>query len=380
MAALYLADLNPYVITFGQPVTIHAPCPLVTSERWYRFVNTKASETLNFGIVYDPVPFLPGSGASHFGYMILLSDDDSGLASIGLDAQDYFGPPNVLGFQAHTISSSAGSEYPGYLQRISAIAQYYAESDASYPVRSSGYAAGSLCTEDTECTTQQCTTDGMFSYARCVGPECSLDNDCATGRCDSGACLPKLESCESCNEDSDCASGTCTWLFRCSGVNGLMDDHCYCGGDGDCHSGRCEGLVPRLCESQLSSGASCNEDSDCLSGRCSWRFQCVNTGSSSPVVMEGSPHGKARSGQQYEETKENASRGGDDADDGGGGDSSSGNLDDDPTTVVNPFQKGQLLEWCAAGALAAFLATLVGWRCAQNRRRGYDEIPTDLTV
>ncbi len=52
VAALPLADLNPFVITFGQPTTLDAPCDLVTSTRWYRFVNTK--ETPHVGLTYDP--------------------------------------------------------------------------------------------------------------------------------------------------------------------------------------------------------------------------------------------------------------------------------------------------------------------------------------
>ena len=38
-----------------------------TSERWYRWVNTKDSEALSTGLTYDPVPFVPGMGADFFG-------------------------------------------------------------------------------------------------------------------------------------------------------------------------------------------------------------------------------------------------------------------------------------------------------------------------
>lgn len=72
VAALFLADLNPYVFTFGQPTTIDAPCDKVTSARWFRFVNTKESDLV--GISYDPVPFVSGLGADSFGHMILLSN------------------------------------------------------------------------------------------------------------------------------------------------------------------------------------------------------------------------------------------------------------------------------------------------------------------
>ena len=56
-AAIALADLNPYVITFGQPSAVVMPCPAINSERFYRYVNTMTDEDV--GILYDPVPFLP---------------------------------------------------------------------------------------------------------------------------------------------------------------------------------------------------------------------------------------------------------------------------------------------------------------------------------
>lgn len=143
VAGVYLADLNPYVITFGQPPTINAPCPLITSDRWYRYVNTKKVESGLVGIAYDPVPFSPGIGADSWGHMILLSDDTSGVAYIGLDIQDHFGPLNVKGFEAHFMVHHNGSSYPGYLDRIEAIMSAYA--NGTYPVVTTGYIAGSLC-------------------------------------------------------------------------------------------------------------------------------------------------------------------------------------------------------------------------------------------
>jgi hypothetical protein len=59
VAAVYLADLNPYVFTFGQPPTLDEHCPLVTSDRWYRYVNTESVQAGTVGIAYDPVPFFP---------------------------------------------------------------------------------------------------------------------------------------------------------------------------------------------------------------------------------------------------------------------------------------------------------------------------------
>ena len=282
IAAMYLSDLNPFVITFGSPPAIFDPCPLIlqSSSRWYRYVNTKAAKILRFGIAYDPVPFsIPGVGrADHFGHLIILSDDNTGVASIGPDAQDYFGPPNVNGFEAHRMVKANGSSNPGYLDRIrDIIRQYDSSTDGryQYPVRTSGYVAGSMCTNDKECDSGNCERETGFSYRKCVGSECRGDGDCAmTGRCDSGLCAAKLSSCQRCNEHKDCLSEKCTWRFRCTGQDGLMDDQCACNFDSDCRSGRCEGVVKSRCKAKLPLGARCNESSDCASGRCSWKFKC----------------------------------------------------------------------------------------------------------
>lgn len=239
----------------------------MASSRWYRFINTK--ENSHIGITYDPVPFVPGLGADSFGHMMLLSNDYSGVAYIGLDAQDIFGPLNVAGFQAHSMKGT--SKYPGYLDRLQALM-----ANTTYPLRTTGYVAGSICSQDKECETDKCSAETMTSFKRCVGVECSKDKDCPeTGRCDSGICLPKLGSCEPCNEHSDCAGGKCL-LSKCSGSNGLMDNNCICTWDSDCHSGRCEGVVPPQCEAQLGLGASCNENSDCTLGYCSWSLKCAD--------------------------------------------------------------------------------------------------------
>jgi hypothetical protein len=285
VAALYFADLNPYVITFGQPATIDAPCPMITSERWYRWVNTKDLNALARGIVYDPVPFAPGLGADNFGHMILLGGaDSSGVAYIGLDAQDAFGI-SAAGIDAHNMRAAEGSLFPGYLDRIDAIMEAYAK-NGTYPIRTNGYLAGSLCSADTECETGDCAKELSYSYRKCVGTDCDDDTDCETGRCDSGICLPKLGTCQKCDENSDCESGTCTWRFLCAATSdGLMDDNCECNRNSDCISGRCEGYTPPICEAQLGLDAACNEGSDCLSGYCSWSFVCAE----STWTWKGSP-------------------------------------------------------------------------------------------
>jgi hypothetical protein len=297
VAGVVLADLNPYVITFGQPNTIDAPCDLITSERWYRFVNTKSTDTV--GISYDPVPFVPGMGTDSFGHLILLGEDPSGVAYVGLDAQTSFGPLNTLGFEAHSMIHADGVPYAGYMDRLEALLN---EPNHTWPIRASGYKAGTLCSQGIECMSGKCGADTHLSFTRCIGIECDDDGDCDSGRCDEGSCRPKLGSCMPCDEDSDCDGGKCT-LLHCSGSSGLMDNECICGFDSDCASGRCELFSSGVCEAQLSVGSSCNENSDCLSDYCSWAFRCevaartihanaASTSSSAAAYSRGKTKGK----------------------------------------------------------------------------------------
>ena len=267
IAAVRMADLNPRVITFGEPPALDFPCPPVTSSRWYRYVNTKDSEMGLIGVSYDPVPFVPGMGTQQYGNFVMLGGDPTGTAFIGLDNNDQFSPLNVAGFQAHSMNGTL--EFPGYINRIDTLMQ----SNNTYPIRANGFASPEYCTKNVECESLQCEKETHFSYSKCVSDECEEDKDCKTDRCDSGQCHPKLGSCMECDEDSDCAGGQCLF-FRCSNGHGQMDDECNCFRNEDCASGRCEGLAPPTCRATLGEGAHCNEDSDCKSGDCSWLFLC----------------------------------------------------------------------------------------------------------
>lgn len=272
VAALILADLNPYVVTFGQPPTINAPCDLLTTDRIYRYVNTK-TETGTKGIAYDPIPMAPGLGADHFGNMIVLSDDTTGVAFIGLDTEDYTLHPFINGVEAHFMRGSDdvnGTYTPGYADRIDALM-----ANATYPIRNNGYVAGSLCSQDIECESKECGKELKFSWKRCVGIQCDVDDDCDTNRCDSGLCLSKQTSCMSCDEDSDCDGDDSMCLFYlCSNPFGKMDNQCVCRTGHDCFSGRCEGYTYPICEARLGNGGTCNENSDCKSNFCSWSYLC----------------------------------------------------------------------------------------------------------
>ena len=302
VAAITLADLNPYVFTYGQPPTMAPGCPFMASERWYRWVNTKSSKRL--GITYDPVPFSPGFGTECWGHFLVLGEDTGGVAYLGLDNHTVLGPidPKVI---AHTMVGINGTKTMGYVDRIAALIEYSSNTTLSKletaakkvkesgkgvpdidsskikkgglskPIPADGFETGALCSVDAECMSGMCKRETGLSWRRCRGVECSADSDCPSDRCDNGECTPKLGSCQPCDEDSDCKSDKCLG-FQCAGPGQLMDENCGCFINENCRSGRCDGVNPRICEALLPMDARCNEDSDCKSGYCSWSLRCAD--------------------------------------------------------------------------------------------------------
>ena len=210
----------------------------------------------------------PGLTADYFGNMIVLGPDPTGVAFLGLDAQDYL-HPYAVGVEAHFMVNGS-TPYAGYEDRINALM-----ANGVFPIRDNGYIAGSLCSEDKECESNECGAETLFTFNRCIGTTCEEDQECDTERCDSGLCIPKLGSCSACDEDSDCAGRDSQCLFfKCSNEKGLMDDNCFCRAGSDCDSGRCEGFTHPQCEAPLALGGTCNEHSDCMSDYCAWSFVC----------------------------------------------------------------------------------------------------------
>jgi len=165
VGALYLADLRPILITFAQPPTIDAPCDLINSDKYYRFENSRVRE--NRGTTtYDPVPYLPVR-ASHFGHQIMLGEDATSVAYIGKDTAVQFRPWDTdNGFASHRLTPSG----IGYIHRIeSIVAEYHYSSIRSYPVQSSGFVAGSVCSSDVECASKRCSNNICTTYRRLRG-------------------------------------------------------------------------------------------------------------------------------------------------------------------------------------------------------------------
>jgi len=152
IAAVLLQQYDPLVVTFGTEPTLNEECPHVAdATRWFRFANTGLSFLFR-GIEYDRFPFI-SNRYSNFGYTLLLSD--GGVANLGLNSQDKFGPAQFLSvFNAHSMGS--------YRSRIQALGT---------TVAVTGYAAGSPCTQASECeAVADCTKEWwqLFSPKRCT--------------------------------------------------------------------------------------------------------------------------------------------------------------------------------------------------------------------
>eukprot|EP00957_Ditylum_brightwellii_P150927 11492226-Ditylum_brightwellii.AAC.1 len=152
IAAFTNAELNPYVITFGQPAAVYKSCPDIISERHYRYINSVLDGN---ELEHDIVPFSPNGGSSFFGYMIIISPQTDAVASYGLDAH-----PNIYDFhlniepwQAHIMDS--GDEGYGYIQRIEALISH-ATSHNGYPINADGWKVGAACSDDGECISGFC--------------------------------------------------------------------------------------------------------------------------------------------------------------------------------------------------------------------------------
>jgi Lipase (class 3) len=152
VAAMFLSDVTPVVITFGQPPTVDTPCALVDEERTFRFENSRVGRR---GTTYDPVPYLPYS-ARHYGHQIMLGEDSTGVAYIGQSAEIEFEPWDSENFFAtHRLTS----ENVGYIHRIDSLVN--ANRDVSF-VRASGFIDGTVCSKSVECDSKICYNE------RCV--------------------------------------------------------------------------------------------------------------------------------------------------------------------------------------------------------------------
>jgi len=148
--------LMPTVMSFAGPKAIDAGCPLVPSDRFYRFVNTIEDDDEGRGIEYDPVPFLP-SDSVHYGMYFMLGPDETAVKFLGNDT-DYTFRPQFRNFEdettiditAHTMWNEKDYSYQG---RIAALLN-----SGNFPVPTSGFSNGTACNlnDDELCASNSC--------------------------------------------------------------------------------------------------------------------------------------------------------------------------------------------------------------------------------
>lgn len=159
IAALYLRDLNPYVITFGNPPALNPDCTLVNrnATRWFNFCNSWNSGWMRF---YDQIFMRPWDRELlRHGYTIILSEDTTGVANLGVDVDGKLRPRGWVSFFRIHLMETLGRI--GYADRIHAL------DNTTYPLRSTGFPNGVSCTIDLECESGSCTKDGFFSRRSC---------------------------------------------------------------------------------------------------------------------------------------------------------------------------------------------------------------------
>lgn len=219
VASILLYDLEPTVVTFGQPPAADKGCDSIPSERFYRYVNSIKEPDEDDEMAFDPVAFVPSllSQSVHYGYGILLGEDPTSVKYLGLDEDADF-MPSIFDRQheveAHSIGQDTGYEYDA---RVEALLE-------NSPISTDGFADDEFCDRD--------------YHDLCASKWCSFDNKCTSKV--SETCLP-----DSCEKDEDCASGACI-RDSCAPAKGMVEGGCPCYLNRDCASGKCDMKVTNL--------------------------------------------------------------------------------------------------------------------------------------
>jgi len=172
IAAIALKEYNPITVLYGPQPTVWEGCTAMDTTRVYRMLNTGYCKPLGFKdmFLYDFVWLVKSRGEIQYGHMVMLSDDPTGVAYIGLDKQDWPIPWiwQALGMSTHILKNTenqfwwaSACRVDGYVDRWEKLLATYdaratPEGANGLPIRSTGYAAGNRCTRDFECASGRC--------------------------------------------------------------------------------------------------------------------------------------------------------------------------------------------------------------------------------
>ena len=167
VASLYHADLNPLLITFGQPPTVEPDgCDLFPTKRIYRWVNTIGVFLGRQLYAYDIVASTSFyTNAGQVGHMLVLPPENSSdVAYFGLDPPDTVWHIKPASIMAHPHEDVIWDPVfrPGYRERMS----YLIMNVKKYPLVANGFDEGSLCAQDYECQSGRCEAR-FFAPMKC---------------------------------------------------------------------------------------------------------------------------------------------------------------------------------------------------------------------
>jgi hypothetical protein len=138
IAAVSLNDLNPMVITIGEPASIVGECDSIDQSRYFRFINTIVVEIDGIdGLGYDIIPFLYPPGTDQVGQVLLLGDDDKNVV--------YYLDQEWLDIQVAELNVTAHMT-SGYVDHLKAL-----QASGSFPIGGNGWAKGFVCNQPSEC-------------------------------------------------------------------------------------------------------------------------------------------------------------------------------------------------------------------------------------
>jgi Lipase (class 3) len=158
IAAMHLHDLNPTVVTFGQPRTCCQQDAYKTTNFFvnpsmqYHYVNSileiGGDKMTVEAVLYDPITLYYWPRTSHLGQYLFLSPNDvSAMALMPIDKNQYRFLESDSTFGAHSIKL--------YSKRLYDIRQYYAKT-SSKTVSLDGYATDTYSSVAQECRSKRC--------------------------------------------------------------------------------------------------------------------------------------------------------------------------------------------------------------------------------
>lgn len=173
VAGVFLERFNPLAIALGNEPALYEGCSLLNLTRWFRSGNTRTDS--RFGLLLYDMPFInfllrfAYEPTFNYGYTFVMTDDDLGVASLGLNNQVKMGPTDRLSLARchnfHSFIDESPASVVGYNDRILRLM-----ANQQYPIRTTGFRPGFLFSNDLECASGRCggISIWFFFSRRCL--------------------------------------------------------------------------------------------------------------------------------------------------------------------------------------------------------------------